>query len=44
MDMNKKEEYEKVVNELFHARVNKSYSNLLELLFKCDKILTLIKK
>lgn len=44
MDTNKQEEYKKVVNELFHARVNTSYSNLLELIFKCDKILTLIKK
>lgn len=44
MDTNKQKEYEKVVHELFHARVNSSYTNLLNLLMKCDKILDLIKK
>lgn len=44
MDTNKQEEYKKIVHELFHARVNSSYTNLLNLLMKCDKILDLIKK
>ena len=44
MDTNKEAEYKKIVHELFHARVNTSYTNLLNLIMKCDKILDLIEK